>query len=100
MGAPDVMMLPLGAYEPRWFMAEQHMDPEQALDTWQVMEARYALPMHYGTFDLSDEPLELGLEEIGTLFEERTLDGRLLREQFIPLLHGESMGFAGGERAT
>lgn len=55
----DVAMLPIGAYEPRWFMTYQHMDPEEAYRAFLDLRARIMLPMHWGTFDLTDEPLDL-----------------------------------------
>jgi len=57
-GPIDVAMLPIGAYEPRWFMQEAHMDPAEAWRTFQDLRARYLLPMHWGTFDLTDEPMD------------------------------------------
>lgn len=54
----DVAMLPIGAYEPRWFMQDQHMDPEQAYRAFQDLGARFMFPMHWGTFDLTDEPAD------------------------------------------
>jgi len=57
-GPIDVAMLPIGAFAPRWFMQYVHMDPAQALQAFQDLGARYMIPMHWGTFDLSDEPLD------------------------------------------
>ena len=56
--AIDVAMLPIGAYEPRWLMRYQHMDPSEAYQAFQDLGARYMLPMHWGTFDLTDEPVD------------------------------------------
>lgn len=55
----DVAMLPIGAFAPRWFMAYQHLDPEEAYQAFLDLRARAMLPMHWGTFDLTDEPLDL-----------------------------------------
>jgi N-acyl-phosphatidylethanolamine-hydrolysing phospholipase D len=57
-GPIDVAMLPIGAYEPRWFMQDQHMDPAEAYQAFQDLGARFMLPMHWGTFDLTDEPVD------------------------------------------
>jgi len=51
-------MLPIGAYEPRWFMRYQHVDPAEALAAAQAMRARELVAMHWGTFVLTDEPLD------------------------------------------
>ena len=50
-------ILPIGGYEPAWFMAQSHMNPEQAGEAARVLGARRVLPMHWGTFRLTDEPL-------------------------------------------
>jgi L-ascorbate metabolism protein UlaG (beta-lactamase superfamily) len=54
----DAALLPIGAYDPRWFMAKQHMDPEDALQAFQDLHARMMVAMHWGTFKLTDEPLD------------------------------------------
>jgi L-ascorbate metabolism protein UlaG (beta-lactamase superfamily) len=54
----DVAMLPIGSYAPRWVMAYQHMDPAEAYRAFQDLGARYMLPMHWGAFDITDEPLD------------------------------------------
>ncbi|WP_242343130.1 MBL fold metallo-hydrolase [Anaeromyxobacter terrae] len=54
----DAALLPIGAYEPGWFMLRQHMDPEQALRAFADLGARTFVPMHWGTFKLADEPLD------------------------------------------
>lgn len=54
----DVALLPIGAWEPRWFMRYQHMDPAESYRAFQELGARFMLPMHWGTFDLTDEPVD------------------------------------------
>ncbi len=63
-GPIDVAMLPIGAYAPRWFMQTQHMDPAEAWQAFVDLGARWFLPMHWGTFDLTDEPLDLPPREL------------------------------------
>jgi len=60
LGPFDAVILPIGAYEPRWFMRPVHMDPGDAVRAYQDLGGRGAfVPMHWGTFRLSDEdPLE------------------------------------------
>ena len=55
----DVALLPIGAYEPRWFMAYAHMNPEDAWRAFLDLGARWLVPMHWGTFDLTNEPIDL-----------------------------------------
>jgi N-acyl-phosphatidylethanolamine-hydrolysing phospholipase D len=58
-GSIDVAMLPIGGYEPRWFMSHPHMSPHEAYRAFQDLGARHMLPMHWGVFDLTDEPVDL-----------------------------------------
>lgn len=53
----DYCMIGIGAYQPRWFMKPNHISPFDALTASADMHACVTIPMHYGTFDLSDEPL-------------------------------------------
>jgi L-ascorbate metabolism protein UlaG (beta-lactamase superfamily) len=50
-------MLPIGGYRPAWFMEHYHLNPEQAGRAYVDLGARYLVPMHWGTFQLTDEPL-------------------------------------------
>ncbi len=57
LGPMDVCMMPVGAYKPSFMMAKSHMNPHEAVKAFNLMHGGTFLPMHYGTFDLSDEPL-------------------------------------------
>jgi L-ascorbate metabolism protein UlaG (beta-lactamase superfamily) len=54
----DAALLPIGAYEPAWFMEAMHLNPEQALRAFGDLGARTFVAMHWGTFKLADEPLD------------------------------------------
>ncbi len=54
----DAAMLPIGAYDPRWFMRSVHVDPEEALQAFEDLGARTFVAMHWGTFKQADEPLD------------------------------------------
>ena len=53
----DVAMLPIGGYEPAWFMDRNHMNPEQAGEAFLQLGANSMIPIHWGTFQMTDEPL-------------------------------------------
>jgi N-acyl-phosphatidylethanolamine-hydrolysing phospholipase D len=62
-GPFDLVMLPIGAYEPRWFMESVHMNPEDAMEAYRAITSHDGgrppcLALHWGTFRLTDEPVE------------------------------------------
>jgi L-ascorbate metabolism protein UlaG (beta-lactamase superfamily) len=79
-GPIDVFFGPIGAYEPRWFMKDNHMNPEETLKAANDLRTKVFVPIHWGTFDLSDEPLGLPVERTKELwgppmgFELKLLD--------------------------
>ena len=52
----DYFLIGIGSYEPRWIMEPNHNDPSDVIKAFQDIGARILVPMHYGTFDLSNEP--------------------------------------------
>lgn len=85
----DVAILPIGAFEPRWFMAPVHVDPEEAAQSFADLGAKYLVPMHYMTFVLSDEKLD---SPVPRTYEALKQLGKP-RESFIPLKIGETRFF-------
>jgi len=57
-GPPHLALLPIGAYEPRWFMSPVHMAPDEAVKAHQILTARTSIAIHHGTFQLSDEGID------------------------------------------
>jgi L-ascorbate metabolism protein UlaG (beta-lactamase superfamily) len=57
-GPPKIAILPIGAYEPRWFMRDQHMNPAEAVQALADCGADIALASHHGTFQLTDEAID------------------------------------------
>ncbi|CAN5384515.1 MBL fold metallo-hydrolase [soil metagenome] len=74
IGPIDWAMLPIGAYSPRWFMAAQHINPDEALEGFTALGANNFLAMHWGTFKLTDEAVGEPRQRILELWAERGLD--------------------------
>ncbi len=54
----DLALVPIGAYEPRWFMKEQHVNPMESVQTHKDLGAVQSVGIHWGTFNLTDEALD------------------------------------------
>ncbi len=72
----DAAMMPIGAYEPAWFMEHNHMNPEQAGRAFLDLGARRLVPMHWGTFQLTDEPLAEPAERIRAWWRQTSPAGK------------------------
>jgi len=57
-GSPNIALLPIGAYDPRWFMSPVHMSPEEAVRAHEILGAKTAIAIHHGTFQLADEGID------------------------------------------
>ncbi len=67
VGAPDVVIMPIGAYLPRWIMEPVHVSPEEALQAVRDLSATQVVPCHWGTFDLAEEPIQEPMEQLKRL---------------------------------
>jgi L-ascorbate metabolism protein UlaG (beta-lactamase superfamily) len=70
----DYALLPVGAYNPTKVMKHNHTNPQEAYNAYQDLKAKYMIPMHYGTFKLTDEPLNEPSEWVDLLVEEHGAD--------------------------
>jgi L-ascorbate metabolism protein UlaG (beta-lactamase superfamily) len=87
LGAPQLALVPIGAYEPRWFMSAYHCNPAEAVQIHRDLGAQMSAAMHWGTWQLTDE----GRDEPPTaLAAARTVAG-LASDAFRVLLPGESV---------
>ncbi len=84
--------LPIGAYAPRWFMKSVHMNPEEALTAFKELKAREFIPIHWGTFRLTDEPMAEPMERLIKKAEERSLEKRIriFKHGETKMPHGEA----------
>ena len=74
----DAALLPIGAYDPEWFMRSQHMNPGDATQAFLDLGARRLVAMHWGTFKLTDEPLDEPPRLLRAEWERRTLPPQAL----------------------
>ena len=88
-GAIDLGLIPIGAYAPRWFMQAQHVDPDEAVKIHQDIRARRSLGIHWGTFQLTDEPLDQALVDLAAARQKHGLSSG----EFFTVRHGETRRF-------
>ena len=84
-GSPRLAVLPIGAYEPRWFMKPQHMNPAEAVQVFQDLGATHAVGHHWGTFQLTNEGIEEPAKALAAALEAAGLPA----ERFRGLRPGE-----------
>jgi len=85
-GPIDLAAIPIGAYEPRWFMNPSHVNPEEAVDIHLDIRARYSVGIHWGTFQLTDEPMDeppVRLKQVLKRFG-------IPQDRFFIMKHGET----------
>ena len=87
LGPFDLALLPIGAYEPRWFMKDIHMNPAEAVRAHLDLGARQSIAMHFGTFQLTPEGFDEPVRELATALRQRGVSA----EQFRTVDVGESV---------
>ncbi|MCA1401282.1 MBL fold metallo-hydrolase [Bradyrhizobium sp. BRP56] len=85
LGPLRLAILPIGAYEPRWFMRDQHMNPEDAVKALADCGAAQALAHHHGTFQLTDEAIDAPAIALGEALDAASVP----REKFLTLKPGQ-----------
>ena len=85
----DLSLIAVGAYEPRWFMKGQHINPEEAVTIHRQIGSRKSVGIHWGTFSLTDEPLDQPIADLAAARKLQSVDDR----SFVLLRHGQTTGF-------
>ncbi|HEX7056883.1 MAG TPA: MBL fold metallo-hydrolase [Bacilli bacterium] len=85
----DVVLMPIGAYEPEWFMKNQHVSPEEAVQSYIDLQAEWMVPMHYGAFRLADDTPKEALDRLHQSWAQRGLGPERLKV----LAQGETLRF-------
>ena len=86
-GKPRLSLLPIGAYEPRWFMAPQHMNPEEAVMAHQLLGSKQSLAIHHGTVQLTDEAIDAPVAAL----DQALAGAHLTRKDFLVPDIGETL---------
>jgi L-ascorbate metabolism protein UlaG (beta-lactamase superfamily) len=87
LGSPDLALIPIGAYEPRWFMRAQHCNPAEAVQIHRDLASRQSIAMHWGTFQLTEEARDEPARALAAALHEAGIPG----ENFKVLEPGQSL---------
>jgi L-ascorbate metabolism protein UlaG (beta-lactamase superfamily) len=93
MGSPDVALIPIGAYEPRWFMSAQHVDPHEAVQIFADVGADRAIGLHWGVFRLTDEGRDVPRLALGEALGRAGIDP----ERFVAAEPGHILDFSNSQ---
>ncbi|OBY25195.1 MBL fold metallo-hydrolase [Leisingera sp. JC1] len=85
LGAPEVALLGMGAYKPRWFMKPLHMNPAEALMAHRDLRAGYSIGMHFGTFQLASEQFQEPIEDLANALAADPVHA----ERFVTMAEGD-----------
>ena len=86
LGSPDIAMLGIGAYQPRWFMKPLHMNPAEAVTAHRDLGSKQSIGMHFGTFQLTTEAIDQPVADL-----KRALsDSGVPEIEFVILQEGET----------
>jgi N-acyl-phosphatidylethanolamine-hydrolysing phospholipase D len=85
-GGFDLSLIPVGAYEPRWFMKDQHVNPAEAVMAHKDVKSRLSIGIHWGTFELTDEPLDQPVTDLAAALKDQGVDPT----SFVLFKHGQT----------
>jgi N-acyl-phosphatidylethanolamine-hydrolysing phospholipase D len=85
LGPFDFAMIPIGAYDPRWFMSDMHVNPEEAVQIHDDIRSRFSIGIHWGTFPLTAEPIDEPPKRLDAAAK------RLRDSRFVALRLGETV---------
>lgn len=84
-GKIKLALLPIGSYKPGWFFSSMHISPVEAVKIFQIIEADHAIPLHFDTFQLSDEGYDEPIKELNKELEHQEIE----KHRFQQLKPGE-----------
>ncbi len=87
LGPFDLAAIPIGAYEPRWFMAKHHVNPEESVQIHKDIGSKKSVAIHWGTFILTDEALNEPPKRLAAALQENQISA----EDFLVLQHGQTI---------
>ena len=95
LGPIDLALIPIGAYEPRWFMRSVHMNPDEAVQAHIDLAASRSVGIHFGTFQLTTEAIDAPLQALEQARNARNIPA----SEFVTLPFGDSLRLprTGGE---
>lgn len=88
-GAFRLAILPIGSYDPRWFMAYGHMHPEETVRAWEILGRPFLLPSHYRTLQLADTGYDTPLIDLQAAMKAVKAGGVAPEKRIRPLMAGE-----------
>ncbi len=83
----DLSLIPIGAYAPRWFMKDHHCNVEEAIQIHKDLKSKKSVAMHWGTFQLTDEPMN----EPPKMLKSLSLKKKLSKNEFVIMKHGKTI---------